>query len=77
MIIPIEQLDSVTLTHIIEAFVLREGTDYGDGAAFSLAEKVEQVRQQLLSGEAVITWSEKHDSVNIIPRSQLQPTVVH
>lgn len=76
MIIPIEQLDSVTLTRIIEAFVLREGTDYGENH-FSLADKVEQVRQQLLKGEVVITWSEQHDSVNIIPRSQLQPTVVH
>jgi uncharacterized protein YheU (UPF0270 family) len=70
MIIPLEQIDSVTLNRIIEAFVLREGTDYGD-MSFSLAEKVEQVRQQLLTGEVVLTWSEQHNSINIVPRTQV------
>lgn len=70
MIIPLEQVDSVTLNRIIEAFVLREGTDYGD-MYFSLAEKVEQVRQQLLTGEVVLTWSEQHNSINIVPRTQV------
>lgn len=70
MIIPLEQVDSVTLNRIIEAFVLREGTDYGD-MYFSLAEKVEQVRQQLITGEVVLTWSEQHNSINIVPRTQV------
>lgn len=51
MIIPWQQLEPDTLTNLIESFVLREGTDYGE-ETFTLAEKVEQVRQQLKTGDA-------------------------
>ena len=66
MIIPIDALEADTLTNIIESFVLREGTDYGDYDV-SFAEKVEQVRAQLLSGEAVLEYSEHHETVDIKP----------
>ena len=49
MIIPWEQLPAATLDNLIESFVLREGTDYGE-QTFTLAEKVEHVRQQLQRG---------------------------
>ena len=65
MIIPFKELDPDTLTNIIEAFVLREGTDYGM-QELSLAEKVEHVRMQLERGEAALEFSEEHESVNII-----------
>lgn len=66
MIIPWQQVDPTTLTNIIEAFVLREGTDYGDEEK-SLAEKVADVRRQLATGEAILVWSELHETVNILP----------
>lgn len=66
MIIPIDQLPADTLKAIIESYVLREGTDYGQ-SEHSLAEKVEQVRQRLFSGHAVLVYSELHDSVDIQP----------
>jgi hypothetical protein len=66
MQIPWQQVDPETLTNLIEMFVLREGTDYGDEEK-SLAEKVEDVRRQLRSGEAVLVWSELHETVNILP----------
>ncbi|MEH0833388.1 YheU family protein [Pectobacterium cacticida] len=69
MIIPWQQLDPDTLDNIIEAFVLREGTDYGE-QEWSLAQKVEDVRQQLKSGDIVLVWSELHESLNIMPRAQ-------
>ncbi|WP_417690479.1 YheU family protein [Pseudidiomarina sp.] len=68
MQIPWQQLDSTTLEAIIEAFVLREGTDYGVDEK-SLAEKVEDVRAQLRNGEAILVWSELHETVNIMPRA--------
>ena len=37
MIIPWEQLPAATLDNLIESFVLREGTDYGE-QIFTLAE---------------------------------------
>ncbi len=71
MIIPHHELAPDTLDNLIEAFVLREGTEYGE-ADVSLAEKVEQVKQQLKLGTALIVYSELHESVDIIPADQLQ-----
>ncbi|KHS88870.1 YheU family protein [Pectobacterium brasiliense] len=70
MIIPWQQLDPETLDNIIESFVLREGTDYGEQER-SLAQKVEDIRGQLQSGEVVLVWSELHETLNIMPRNQL------
>ncbi|HDL6961358.1 TPA: YheU family protein [Yersinia enterocolitica] len=67
MIIPWQQVDSETLDNLLEAFVLREGTDYGEHER-SLAQKVEDVRRQLVSGEAVLVWSELHETINIMSR---------
>lgn len=67
MIIPLDALAPSTLHNIVEAFVLREGTEYGEHE-FSLTEKVEQVMQQLRAGEAVLVYSELHESVDIRPR---------
>jgi len=66
MEIPWQQVNPDTLTQIIEAFVLREGTDYGENEK-SLAEKVDDVRVQLERGEAKLVWSELHETVNILP----------
>ncbi|WP_102798588.1 YheU family protein [Bowmanella denitrificans] len=69
MIIPIEQLEAATLHNIIEAFVLREGTDYGEQEA-SLEDKIQQVHQQLKRGDVLLVYSELHESVNILPKDQ-------
>ncbi|KGT91026.1 hypothetical protein NG99_17175 [Erwinia typographi] len=70
MIIPWKELDAETLDNLIESFVLREGTDYGEQER-SLEQKVEDVRRQLSSGEAVLVWSELHETVNIMPRGRV------
>jgi uncharacterized protein len=67
MIIPWQQVNSETLDNLLEAFVLREGTDYGEHE-HSLAQKVEDVRHQLARGEAVLVWSELHETINVMPR---------
>ncbi|MFC0140268.1 YheU family protein [Erwinia mallotivora] len=69
MIIPWQELETETLNNLIESFVLREGTDYGEHER-SLAQKVEDVRRQLSHGEAVLVWSELHETVNIMRRDQ-------
>lgn len=71
MIIPWENLAADTLDSLIESFVLREGTDYGVHEK-SLAKKVEDVRRQLKNGEAVLVWSELHETVNIMPKGQFR-----
>ncbi|GGD77026.1 YheU family protein [Lacimicrobium alkaliphilum] len=67
MIIPISELQQDTLEQIIESFVLREGTDYGEQEV-SLAEKVAQIHQQLKQGEVLLVYSELYETVNIVPK---------
>ncbi|MBV2130860.1 YheU family protein [Arsukibacterium indicum] len=69
MIIPYHQLDQDTLNNLIEYYVLREGTDYGEQEV-SLPQKVTAVRRQLKSGEVVIVYSELHETVNLMPKQQ-------
>ncbi|QKJ85334.1 hypothetical protein PMPD1_0354 [Paramixta manurensis] len=71
MIIPWQELAPETLDNLIESFVLREGTDYGEQER-SLERKTEDVRRQLKSGEAVLVWSELHETINIMPRAALR-----
>lgn len=71
MIIPINDINSDTLFSIIKEFVLREGTEYG-AQDVSVEDKVEQVHQQLLSGSAVLVYSQLHETVNIMPADQFQ-----
>ena len=65
MLIDYKEINSETLASLIEAFVLQEGTEYGE-QDYSLAEKVEQVKHQLEKGEAAVEYSEEHESVTII-----------
>ncbi|PFG55113.1 hypothetical protein ATG66_1375 [Vibrio sp. ES.051] len=64
MIIPWQDIAPETLENIIREFVLREGTDYGT-VEVSLQDKLEQVKHQLAQGEAVIVFSELHETVDI------------
>ncbi|MFH7802916.1 YheU family protein [Enterobacter cloacae] len=68
MIIPWQDLAPQTLDNLIESFVLREGTDYGEHER-SLEQKVNDVKRQLKSGDVVLVWSELHETVNIMPRN--------
>ncbi|MCS0382365.1 YheU family protein [Vibrio diabolicus] len=64
MIIPWQDIAPETLENLIREFVLREGTDYGT-VEISLQDKVDQVKNQLEKGEAVIVFSELHETVDI------------
>ncbi|CAK9886518.1 MAG: hypothetical protein XXXJIFNMEKO3_02963 [Candidatus Erwinia impunctatus] len=71
MIIPWTALDRETLNNVIDSFVLREGTDYGE-QELSLAEKSAEILQQLQQGDVVLVWSELHETINIVPHSQFR-----
>ncbi|EKO3786733.1 YheU family protein [Vibrio harveyi] len=64
MIIPWQDIAPETLENLIREFVLREGTDYGS-VEVSLQSKIDQVKSQLEKGEAVIVFSELHETVDI------------
>jgi uncharacterized protein len=71
VIIPWQELEVTTLENLIETFVLREGTDYGEHER-SLEQKVADVRRQLERGDVVLVWSELHESVNIMPKGEFR-----
>lgn len=70
MKIPYDQLKPTTLNRLIEEFVSRDGTDYGEQES-SLADKSQQVYQQLVNGNATILFSENTGQCNIIPTELL------
>ncbi len=62
--VPHTELDADVLRAVIESFVLREGTDYGE-LEFSLDQKVTRVIRQLERGEAYIVFDPESSSVDI------------
>jgi uncharacterized protein len=58
-------LSAEALRGVVEAFVLREGTDYGE-REFTLEQKVAHVLSQLERGEARITFDPSGGSVDIV-----------
>jgi len=70
MRIPHRRLSPEALHGVIEAFVTREGTDYGLQDV-PLVTKVFQVQHQLDAGTAVIVYDEATDSCTIQPTDQL------
>lgn len=64
MNIPWQNIPEQTLRNLIEHFVLREGTDYGEQEV-SFEDKVEQVFQKLKLNEAMLVYSELHESIDI------------
>jgi uncharacterized protein len=67
MIIPYKQISPEALQGLIEEFITREGTDYGE-VEFSLAEKVKQVEQQLARGDIAIVFDSTTESVSILTK---------
>ena len=63
--IPPEQLSAQALRGVIEAFVLREGTDYGE-REFSLEQKMAHVAAQIEAGEAQIWFDPNSNSIDIV-----------
>lgn len=66
MIIPWQDLSTDALDGIIESFVLREGTDYGEQERDFDAKK-KDILTQIQGGQIVIVYSELHESINLMP----------
>lgn len=66
--VPYGELAPELLHALVESFVLREGTDYGE-KEFSLEDKVAGVMRQLKKGDARIVFDPETESVTIIRQS--------
>ena len=62
--VPYGELSADLLHAVIESFVLREGTDYGE-REYSFEDKVADVMRQLKKGEAKILFDPESESVTI------------
>jgi uncharacterized protein len=67
VVVPHTELAADLLHAVVESFVLREGTDYGE-KELSLEAKVARVMAQLKSGEAKILFDPESESVTIVSR---------
>jgi uncharacterized protein YheU (UPF0270 family) len=70
MKIPHEQLSPATLQALIEEFVTRSGTDYGE-TEIPLAQKVQHVTRQLERGDIAIVFDSETESCNIVRASEV------
>ncbi|WP_369680066.1 YheU family protein [Alcanivorax jadensis] len=74
MIVPWKDLPPDTLTNLIEEFVTRDGTDYGD-QEIPTTTKVEQVRNQLKKEDAFVVFDEVTESVSVMGKEQANEAV--
>jgi len=72
MIIPPEKLTEEVLKNLLESYITREGTDYGD-RELSLEEKVQTLLPRVYLGEILITYDEASQSVNLITARENHP----
>ena len=69
MIIPHEQISADALQGLIEEYITRDGTDYGEHE-ISLAQKVEQVKHQITKGEVVVVFDTASETVTLLTRQE-------
>jgi len=74
IIVSWKDLPPDTLTNLIEEFVTRDGTDYGD-QEIPTSTKVEQVRNQLKKQEAFVVFDEVTESVSVMGKEQANEAV--
>ena len=70
-----EQLSPGALRGLVEEYVTREGTDYGQGE-WSLEEKVVEVFRQIDRGDAKIVFDLELESASIVTAPELALHVV-
>ena len=63
--VPYTSLQPATLRAVIEEFVTRDTTDYGERER-SLDQKVEDVMRQLRRGEAQVVFDAETGTVNVV-----------
>lgn len=65
VLVPIEALSADALTGIIQEFILREGTDYGETEVRNDT-KIEQIMRQLRFGQAKLYFDARSETVTLV-----------
>ena len=69
MEVPYQIIPEETLQNLVEEFVSRDGTDYGEYEV-ELSQKVDQVIALLKSGKAQIVYDEQYDTCSRVPSEE-------
>ncbi len=69
VLVPYRDLSPTTLRAVIEAFVGREGTDYGH-RDIPIESKVADVMRQLERGDVLMVYEAKSETVTIVPADE-------
>ena len=67
--IPVNKLSTEALQGVIEEYISRDGTDYGD-IEVSLEIKFRQVKDKLENGSAVLIFDDETSTINIFLRDE-------
>lgn len=70
MIVPWQDIPAESLQNLIEEFVSRDGTDYGEHE-IPLSSRVEQVRQLLRRGKVVIWFDEATETISVFEADKI------
>ncbi len=69
--IPVNRLSDEALCGLIEDFVTRDGTDYGE-VELTMEQKAGAVRRQLDSGDILIVFDPATATASLLSREQIQ-----
>ena len=69
--VPISEISAEALTGLLEEYVSRDGTDYGEVEA-SIDEKTKALHKQLEMGELLILFDPETQELDIVMREQLE-----
>jgi uncharacterized protein len=75
IVVPYTELSADALRGVLESFVLREGTEYGERDV-SLDQKVAQVTRQLQRREAQIVFDPETQTIDVVLVARGGPTAV-
>jgi uncharacterized protein YheU (UPF0270 family) len=67
--VPLERLDAETLRGLLEEFVSRDGTDYGERET-PLEQRVRQLRRRLHDGDACLVFDAAGEHWDIVAASE-------
>ncbi|MGF1465659.1 MAG: YheU family protein [Sandaracinaceae bacterium] len=70
VLVPAERLSRQALSGLVDAYVLREGTDYGH-EEIPLPDKRRAVQAQIHRGEVVIVFDPRTEQVELVLRRDL------
>ena len=70
VVVPWQELSEAALRGVLEAFVGREGTDYG-AREVTFESKIQDVLAQLRRGDASVVFDPRTESINIVRTDEL------